>query len=1000
MHHNVKFVMVSSTVGDLADYRDGVLKACMRLHMFPEMMENLLAEGVTAIKASLQLVDKVDIYLGIFAHRYGYIPPGHDISITEMEYNRAVERDIPRLIFLIDESHPVKPADMDTGKSRRKLKAFKKRLQTENIVNFFTTPDNLRANVVNSLSQYHTSCNEKETTDSPLVNDIPTPPEPYIAHPYLLLQTSSLVGRRDELNMLTDWATKPGSTFYPFRILNLVALGGMGKSALTWEWFNEVAPHVMKSLAGRLWWSFYEPEATFDNFIINALAYVTKQDKEDVKNIKPSDRETQLLAYLSRKPCLLVLDGLERILIAYKRVDADLFADDEMGQKTANAAAGKLGLPESAAQSFTGQRQLRKTDSPHVGKFLLKLARVRASRILVSTRLYPADLQTVTDGFMPGSAAYFMGGLSDADALKLWQTFGISGSADELLRLFHTFDNHPLLIQALAGEIARYKPAPRDFDRWRKDNPDFDPFSLPLVQVKSHVLSFAMRGLSALEKKVLHIITAFRMPTSYDMLAAVLINKGKVAHRELDAVLTELEDRGLLGWNKQANRYDLHPVVRGVVWNGLKGENKVGNDGDSRMNFESIQFKRFDELKPAIELYNELVSLNLYDEAAQLFYDRLNEITLYHYAAPRLRAELLEKLFPDGIDQPPRLQTADDQAFILNALAATYLTGGQPQKAAGLYRRQTAIDKETGAGENFSIGLGNLANSLRQSGKLRAAEAAACHSLSLARDDKNHFLEAVDLGWLGMSLAVRGKLVEGEKALRRVLRIFDKRRQAPIEIADERHDASADATARAFLARLMLWKGEPMAARQLINEAWKLANDEHHERYVILVRRMQGAVALALHDYSAAEKDLTQALTDARSVNVVVEEVLALIELAELNWKQGKEKAARKLLDEVWSPAESGPYPMFHAEAYNLLAEIESASGNHAKAIEAAAKAYLFAWCDAPPFAYHWGLEKARKNLKELGAPEPPMPPFDKSSFEAMPEVEINPPDEFGGQES
>ena len=44
-------------------------------------------------------------------------------------------------------------------------------------------------------------------------------------------------------------------------------------------------------------------------------------------------------------------------------------------------------------------------------------------------------------------------------------------------------------------------------------------------------------------------------------------------------------------------------------------------------------------------------------------------------------------------------------------------------------------------------------------------------------------------------------------------------------------------------------------------------------------------------------------------------------------------------------------------------------------------------------------LEKARKPLRELGAPEPEMPPFDASKFEPMPEVEINPPDEFGGQE-
>jgi hypothetical protein len=53
-------------------------------------------------------------------------------------------------------------------------------------------------------------------------------------------------------------------------------------------------------------------------------------------------------------------------------------------------------------------------------------------------------------------------------------------------------------------------------------------------------------------------------------------------------------------------------------------------------------------------------------------------------------------------------------------------------------------------------------------------------------------------------------------------------------------------------------------------------------------------------------------------------------------------------------------------------------------------QAYELVWCDGPPFAYHWGLER------ELGAGEPEMAAFDESKFEPMPEVEIDPSDEFG----
>ncbi|NJL18602.1 MAG: hypothetical protein HC938_17045 [Nitrospira sp.] len=40
--------------------------------------------------------------------------------------------------------------------------------------------------------------------------------------------------------------------FKPIRIFNVVAIGGMGKSALTWHWFDRIAPQEMQPLAGRL----------------------------------------------------------------------------------------------------------------------------------------------------------------------------------------------------------------------------------------------------------------------------------------------------------------------------------------------------------------------------------------------------------------------------------------------------------------------------------------------------------------------------------------------------------------------------------------------------------------------------------------------------------------------------------------------------------------------------------------------------------------------------
>src|ERR1035438_5373730 len=92
-----KNAMISSTSLDLPEHRKAAMDACLRQSFFPLMMEHLPASDDDAIRESLRMVDGADIYLGVLANRYGYVPKGHAISITEMEDNRAGERGIPWL---------------------------------------------------------------------------------------------------------------------------------------------------------------------------------------------------------------------------------------------------------------------------------------------------------------------------------------------------------------------------------------------------------------------------------------------------------------------------------------------------------------------------------------------------------------------------------------------------------------------------------------------------------------------------------------------------------------------------------------------------------------------------------------------------------------------------------------------------------------------------------------------------------------------------------------
>jgi hypothetical protein len=129
-------VMVSSTILDLPEHREEVRNACLQQGMFPDMMEDLAASSDDAIAVSLGKVDHADVYVGVFGHRYGYIPQGHALSITQLEYERAVDRNIERLIFIMHSDHPITIADVDF-EHHAELISLKDRLKSENTIKFF-----------------------------------------------------------------------------------------------------------------------------------------------------------------------------------------------------------------------------------------------------------------------------------------------------------------------------------------------------------------------------------------------------------------------------------------------------------------------------------------------------------------------------------------------------------------------------------------------------------------------------------------------------------------------------------------------------------------------------------------------------------------------------------------------------------------------------------------------------------------------------------------------
>jgi hypothetical protein len=93
-----------------------------------------------------------DLYVGIFAWRYGYMPPPEQgntegRSITELEYRKAGEVGIQRLVFLLNETVGWPRCWMDDvtgeGEQGARIKELRKGLGTDEMVSFFENPDHL-----------------------------------------------------------------------------------------------------------------------------------------------------------------------------------------------------------------------------------------------------------------------------------------------------------------------------------------------------------------------------------------------------------------------------------------------------------------------------------------------------------------------------------------------------------------------------------------------------------------------------------------------------------------------------------------------------------------------------------------------------------------------------------------------------------------------------------------------------------------------------------------
>lgn len=758
-----------------------------------------------------------------------------------------------------------------------------------------------------SVTQLPITPKEKST----LTEGIPTPPVPYIAHPYPLQE--NFTGRLSERNELTEWFANSDKPMFAY-----VAIGGMGKSAVTWYWLHEDI--IKKGLApeGIIWWSFYDREARFETFLMKAIQYASN-GKVDVKKIESTrDRMDTLYNLLCEKRFLLVLDGVERVLRAY---------------------AG-LGSPYQGDELKKDEKDFRACIDPNVGTFLQWLAgQDIKTKTLLTSRLCPKEMDDVE-----GCLHRDLMEMPEEDAVEFFHRQGVKGTRAEIENACEHFGYHPLSLRLLSGMILKDPRYNADISAWTRYNP------LPELKGKEHnILELAYNSLNPQKQTLISKISAFRNPMEYDSIR--IFNEFKTG-KEFDDALIELKDRGLLLRDNQTNRYDLHPIIRKYCYDRLVNKKDVHTQLSHY--FAKIpeleKIESLDDLAPVIELYHHTVHSGKYDEAWELYRDRLWQTIFYRFGAYKVQIELLEALFKSPTDELPNLSKEALQAHACNELANSYSLSGQPKKAVRLFKKQNELAEKAGDKMNLAIGIANLSDDQMKIGDFKSAEANLLQSIRLSQEIKHELTVAYGHFILGQLYVYQSRFEESVKE-----------HAESEKYCREIDYKQAICTIEAYRAHRALIMSDAEQALNSAKRAREIADVGKVERDIIRAEWLLGASCLAKGDLKEAEKHLNEALVRDRRINLVDLEPDILLGLAKLRFAQKHKEEALELAKEALGIADRCEYRLKQADIHNFLAEFYIDAKNLAKAKEHIKIAKERAECGYKP-----AMEKAEKLAKSL----------------------------------
>lgn len=492
-------VFISSTYEDLKDYRKAAIRA-VEGKSYQVFKIEVFGERSNAPQTTcLEEVEQCDLFIGIYALRYGSIPKGENISINEMEYDCARKLGKNILCFILDEENqPWLRKWIDDGTVKSKLITFKKKIEKHHICYYFTTPDDLQVKVSNALSYY--IVNNYEAGSSSAINLLSPP------HCSTLPAQTAFFGRDKEREIIAA-ALSPESRTWGILI---DGPGGIGKTAL-----------AIKA-------AYEAPDALFDRRI-----FITAK----VRDLTPEGEKP--LTDFTRPTYLAMLDELAKELGIE---DISRLALDERTNALRLALAGKKALVV-----FDNLETLPEEERARLFQFLSRLPEGNKA-IVTSRRRTDVDARIVRlDRLLKNEAMQLIA--EHAEKYPLIK----KASQTEREELYDITHGNPLFIRWIAGQLGRagsrcrtIQEACTFIDKAPKGN---DPLE--------YIFGDLLGTFTENETKVLAALTHFTQPARLKWLAQVT----GLPERTAETALDDLTDRAILTADAEARTYFLPPLA-------------------------------------------------------------------------------------------------------------------------------------------------------------------------------------------------------------------------------------------------------------------------------------------------------------------------------------------------------------------------------------------------------------------------------------------------------